>query len=633
MLTCRGAVDPARLATPFSARQAGPERQWPAEPGSFYRQVHTLPLTTVESYARVILRCSIGSNPDVAAFSMVARGDDCAPCGNPPLQWRTILNSGNSRMSKKQSKLNQDFVIAFRQGQTDQARKALDQGANPPHDAVHREMLDASPYLAPAIYADMWKLYFEMRGPLNDAAEVAALSHLTRHGINGQAHIARKAIVANTPQALLDELGGQLLADAAASGDPQSVLLILALGVDARHIDAQGLNALHHAAPAAHPEVFKLLVEAGLEPLRCKDQDGKPLLMAVAAAVTRRVPKWEDGDSEMYQRFLARRRRDQRAAADALIYLISLGLKAGEQRRFPQRAVITRSQVATPLQAAMRAHNPLAVEALVNAGAKTAGAQQREFAASFAKHVTASFEDATLDALRIIRLLRPSGPAAADAATLLAGVQALARQRWTLADLEPIAAARRPALLHRLNRELLLAPALLQPSVSKAADLCGAFMLAVRARLPGAVAQLVRAGALPLLAQPGVPASLLRVVAATGEDASMQLIAALDKRKPASLGQGWNALIARAMIAAAERGNAADDAKAGKALWRTVIALRHAHQCETAGMAGDQERRQRASLLRSLGAAAGRLSWDAQWQRFAGLLAQPSVFEAVAAEA
>ncbi|MDB5774481.1 MAG: hypothetical protein JWP38_614 [Herbaspirillum sp.] len=536
-------------------------------------------------------------------------------------------------MSKKHSTLDHDFIVAFRQGQTGAAREALDRGANPPHDIVHDAMLGADPHLAAATYADMWKLYFEMRGPLGDAEEVASLSGLTRDGMDGQAHIARRAIIANTPKALLRELSGKLLADAAASGDPRSVRLVLSLRAGAQElnqVDAQGWNALHHAAGAAHREVFGLLVDAGLDPLRADYPDGKPLLLAVAAAVTRRATQGEQGEPPP-QRFLERRKRDQRHAADALRYLIGLGLNANVQRRFPKGAVITRSQIVTPLQAAMRARNPLAVEALLEAGAKIAGKQQREFQASFAKYAAASFDDATVDALDIMRMLRRTGPEGGAMPSLHAAIRKLATRRWSLEDLEAIAPARRAAWAAHLNRALTVAPALLTDAAMQVTeDGENAFMLALRLRLPGVVAQLARAGAVPSPAGPAIPAALLCAVSMEESGAAPLAIAALDQRKAGALGDGWNALIARAMMAGAGWSHrAADDAKAAKSLWRTIVALRHAHQCEEAGIDGDLERRQRTALLKALAASLGEGGWDTQWRQSVRLLEAPSVFEAL----
>ena len=312
------------------------------------------------------------------------------------LQWRTFLNSESQRMTQTQSKLNQNFINAFRQGQIALAGQALDQGANPAHHAVHALMLNAGPDLTAKNYAEMWKLYFEMRGPLGDAEELEALSGAIGEGpaaIEGRAYIARKAIFANTPKALLQASASRLLPDAAASGDARAIQMALKL--------------------------------------------------------------------------------------------------AG------------------------------------NGG----------------------------------------------------------------------------------NR----------------------FMLAVRNRLPQVVAQLLQEGVLPPLDQPGIPAALALAASNGGVAASGRLIEALDQRKSGRLGAGWQALIARTMIAAStpRKNSAAGDMKSGQAFWCAVAALRHAHQCEIAGISRYQERKQRAVLLTAVDALTKGLTWDAQWQSLIGLLKAPSIFNAV----
>lgn len=534
-----------------------------------------------------------------------------------------------------QSERDRDFIAAFRLGRIDLAHKALDAGANPSYEIVHGEMLEADPALGKAAYRAMWELYFEMRGLLNDAQEITDLSRALRNVAENHMAIARKAILAHIPKNLLPEVTGQLLADAVAAGDAPSARLVLARGADLAYVDAQGMTILQHAAAAAHPEMFQLLIDAGLDLSRTRLPDGRPLLMAVAATVTRSThagrPIADSGDFDAIERFLARRKQDQRHAAASLQLLLALGLKPSQALRAPQDGtVLSRVQPATALQAAMRAHNPLAVEVLLNTGARTDDERHQAFVAAFCKHITDAFEDATVDALRIVGMVKQSRIRRSknNASPVQSAIAALVAQRGIHGEaLAAVPASRRAALMLRLNRALAL-----PDDVVAGADISTAFIDAVQARLPGVASQLAAAGALPDTAALALPLQLLRSVRSIESAAITHLVALLDKRQSeaAPLAQGWNALIAEALIAAAGDGNgssAADGTKAGKTLWRKVIVLRHAHQCEMNGVEHAAEAAQRRQLLRDLRHVLGNLPWDGMWARGMALLAAPSVFD------
>lgn len=537
-----------------------------------------------------------------------------------------------------QSERDRDFIAAFRLGRIDLAHKALDAGANPSYEIVHGEMLEADPALGKAAYRAMWELYFEMRGLLNDAHEITALSRALRNVAESHMAIARKAILAHIPKSLLPEVTGQLLADAVAAGDVSSVRLILVRGADLAYVDAQGTTILQHAAAAAHPEVFQLLIDAGLDLSHARLPDGRPLLMAVAATVTRSThagrPIADSGDFDAIQRFLARRKQDQHHAAETLQLLLALGLKPNQALRAPQDgSVLSRLQPATALQAAMRAHNPSAVEVLLNAGVagvRTDDERHQAFVAAFCKHITDAFEDATVDALRIVGMVKQPRirRGKSNASPVQSAIAALVAQRGIHDEaLAAVPASRRAALMLRLNRALML-----PDDVVAGADISAAFIDAVQARLPGVVSQLAAAGALPDTAALALPLQLLRSVRSIESTAITQLVALLDKRQSeaAPLAQGWNALIAEALIAAAGDGNggsAADGTKAGKTLWSKAVVLRHAHQCEINGVERAAETAQRRQLLRDLRHVLGNLPWDGMWARGMALLAAPSVFD------